>query len=112
MTGLHVHRLRAAFLAITLLLPLLHGVGAHLARPAAAATGVSTPSDTGVPDAADEVCTLCVAGRTASGQATTSLPPAPVFTGVYRIGRAAHQPVATAYYARPDAPRGPPHRIV
>lgn len=127
------HRRRASLFALLLLVPLIHGAGAHLgdfatavhmaddlARNVAchsrdAAAQLSAPSDHEdshfATHAEGEFCVLCVTARsTLSRSGADVVPFPPAGHAVLRVGddRTAQSERA---HARPDAPRAPPRDL-
>jgi hypothetical protein len=110
---MHGHRSRhgrVSLLAILLLIPLVHGAGAHLTAVGDGATQVSAATTGIAGHAVDEPCALCVATRTAGERSVSS---APAALGVRAPRQTmprtdeASRPSLTR--ARPDSPRAPPH---
>jgi len=108
MRALLAHHGRVSLLATLLILPLLHGAGAHLAAGPVDGPGVRAPLDGTDGHASDEPCALCVASRTtgerAVGPSDAPRPPAAAAAHLH----SPFEPVTGLARSRPDAARAPP----
>jgi hypothetical protein len=110
MHGLRSRHGRVSLLATLLLIPLLHGAGAHLTAAGDRATQLSAATTGLAGHAVDEPCALCVTARTAGERIVASAPVAlaarATLRAMPRPDEAAGPPLPRA---RPDSPRAPPH---
>ncbi len=128
------HRSSASLFALFLLVPLIHGAGAHLGEiandvhsaddlarsgschsadfSAELSAPVGSPASQFASHVEGEFCTLCVTTRSAWARPATVGVSAPTvfLPDVQRIDERTHR--SDRPRGRPEAPRAPPHRLV
>lgn len=108
-TGARHHHGRATLLALLLLVPLVHGAGAHLSDLAAHDFQIDAPAPEAGGHGVDEACALCVAGRGAIDTDRTPAWRAPIIVAEQPRARLDKALPAPTDRSRPDSPRAPPH---